>query len=567
MPSCGPSSTWPIGREAGTVGRTLVELRVRNLGVIDDVTVPLTPGMTALTGETGAGKTLLVEAIGLLLGGRADPSVVRAGTDEAMVEGRFAGPWEAAGASNGENGREGDEIVLARSVVRGGRSKAWIDGRMASIGALSEAATGLIELHGQHQHRSLVHTDAQRRALDAFGNIDVRALESARLQVRRLTDESMVLGGDARQRAREVDLLGYQIDEIDGAAIEDGDADGRLEVEEDRLSAAASHRQAAAEALASLSGSEDASALDRLAEAARALAGRAPLASIESRVRSSMVDLSDLATELRSVVETWDDDPERLEEIRSRRQMLHQLERKYGADLSEVLSFAATARERLAAIEVEERRAVALDEEIRTVRAVLQQAEAQVATARREAAPRLAGQIQTTLRGLAMPSARFSIAVDGEGPAEQVTFLLGANTGEPVQPLAKAASGGELARTMLAIRLAITDSPGVMVFDEVDAGVGGAAATAVGAALAGLGHHAQVLVVTHLAQVAAQAGHQVEVRKSELSGRTRSDVAVLDADSRVVELSRMLSGRPDSASARRHARELLDGTPTTASPR
>jgi DNA repair protein RecN (Recombination protein N) len=567
MPSCGPSSTWPIGREAGTVGRTLVELRVRNLGVIDDVTVPLTPGMTALTGETGAGKTLLVEAIGLLLGGRADPSVVRAGTDEAMVEGRFAGPWEAAGASNGENGREGDEIVLARSVVRGGRSKAWIDGRMASIGALSEAATGLIELHGQHQHRSLVHTDAQRRALDAFGNIDVRALESARLQVRRLTDESMVLGGDARQRAREVDLLGYQIDEIDGAAIEDGDADGRLEVEEDRLSAAASHRQAAAEALASLSGSEDASALDRLAEAARALAGRAPLASIESRVRSSMVDLSDLATELRSVVETWDDDPERLEEIRSRRQMLHQLERKYGADLSEVLSFAATARERLAAIEVEERRAVALDEEIRTARAVLQQAEAQVATARREAAPRLAGQIQTTLRGLAMPSARFSIAVDGEGPAEQVTFLLGANTGEPVQPLAKAASGGELARTMLAIRLAITDSPGVMVFDEVDAGVGGAAATAVGAALAGLGHHAQVLVVTHLAQVAAQAGHQVEVRKSELSGRTRSDVAVLDADSRVVELSRMLSGRPDSASARRHARELLDGTPTTASPR
>jgi DNA repair protein RecN (Recombination protein N) len=540
------------------MGHRLVELRVRNLGVIDDVTISLSPGMTALTGETGAGKTLLVDALGLLLGGRADPSVVRAGSDEALVEGRFVGPEAEAPGDLGPDGAGDGEVVLARAVARHGRSRAWIDGRMASIGALAEAAAGLIELHGQHQHRSLVHGDAQRHALDAFAGIRLGPLLTARRNLRTLVEESEVLGGDARQRAREVDLLLYQIDEIEGAAIEDGDEDGRLELEEDRLAAASSHRMAAAEALAALSGSDETSAVARLAEAARALAGRAPLAAADSRVRSSMAELSDLATDLRSVVETWEDDPVRLDELRSRRQMLHELERKYGNDLDEVLSFAARSRDRLDIIAVDDRRAVALDDEIDAARAVVEAAEDEVATARREAAPRLADHIQSTLSGLAMPSVRFSITVDGDGPADHVGFQLGANPGEPLQPLAKVASGGELARTMLAIRLAITDSPGVMVFDEVDAGVGGTAATAVGAALADLGRQAQVLVVTHLAQVAAQADHHFEVRKSEQSGRTRSDVEGLDTDARVIELSRMLSGRPDSASARRHARELLD---------
>jgi DNA repair protein RecN (Recombination protein N) len=573
MPSCGPNSTWPIGKDVAPPRSHLVELRVRDLGVIDDVTVSLAPGMTALTGETGAGKTLLVEAIGLLLGGRADPSLVRAGADEALVEGRFRrsdrGVGGVAGARDGQVGvdhrndgaddgaDDGDEILLARSVVRGGRSKAWIDGRMASIAALSEVAAGLVELHGQHQHRSLIHADTQRAALDAFGQIELGPLESARLTMRRLEGESSLLGGDARQRAREVDLLTYQLDEIAAAAIEDTDEDRRLEEEEDRLAAAASHRQAAATALDSLTGEGDASALERLAQASRSLAGRAPLAPMETRLRTAMADLSDLSTELRAVVETWEDDPERLEEIRTRRQLLHQLERKYGEGLGEVLAFAAGARAQLEAIEAQERRAVELDGEIAAARADLEAAEATVAAARRTAAPRMAGQIQTALRELAMPSARFSVAVEGPGPADQVTFLLGANAGEPPQPLAKAASGGELARTMLAIRLATTDTQGVMLFDEVDAGVGGAAAVAVGSSLSELSRHAQVLVVTHLAQVASQADHQIRVQKSERSRRTRTEVAMLDTDGRVIELSRMLSGSPASQSARRHARELL----------
>ncbi len=562
------------------VGPNLVELRVRNLGVIEDVTISLEPGMTALTGETGAGKTLLVEAIGLLLGGRADPSVVRSGAGEALVEGRFVGRRGDAGADDGGAGSgdvrevrevrdEDDEILLARSVARdrGARSKAWIDGRMASIGALSEVACGLIELHGQHQHRSLVRADAQRGALDAYGRVELATMESARHELRRLREESARLGGDARERARETDLLRYQLDEITAAGIEDAGEDGRLELEEDRLAAATSYRQAAADALSTLSGEGDASALDRLAEASRVLAGRAPLAAFESRLRSAMSDLSDLSTELRSVVETWDDDPERLDQVRSRRQLLRELERKYGADLDEVLAFAAAARERMAAIALQEQRALALDEEVAAARVLLEAAESEVASARMEAAPRLAAQVQATLRELAMPSARFSVSVGGDGPADEVSFLLGANTGEPLQPLAKTASGGELARTMLAIRLAVTDTQGVMLFDEIDAGVGGTAATAVGSALAELGRHAQILVVTHLPQVAAQADHQLGVRKTERSGRTRTEVAALDTDGRIVELSRMLSGSPSSESARLHARELLDERPGSVAPR
>ena len=527
----------------------LVELHVRDLGVIDDATVTLGPGMTALTGETGAGKTLLVGALSLLLGGRGDPSSVRAGADEAYVEGRFVEV-------------DGDvETVLARSVARAGRSKAWIDGRAAPVGALAEAAAGLLELHGQHQHRTLVVPEAQRRALDAFGGIDTGPLDGARGRLAALLREAEGLGGDAGQRAREAELLAYQVGEIEEAGLTGPGEDEDLEAEEDRLSEAAAHRTAAAGALAALVGTDGgpgaAGAVDRLAEASGALSGRPPLEAVDRRVRAAMGELADLAAELRTVVETWEDDPERLAELRARRQLLHELERKYGPGLAAVAATADRGRARLDELAGLEARAAVLDGAVAEARSQVAAAEALVAAARRRAAPLLASEIETTLHDLAMPSARFAIGVEGPGSADEVTFELAANPGEPAQPLAKAASGGELSRTMLAVRLALTDAPGVLVFDEVDAGVGGAAATAVGAALAGLGHYAQVLVVTHLAQVAAQADHQVEVRKVEADGRTRSEVTLLDPGARVVEISRMLSGSPDSESARRHARELL----------
>lgn len=527
----------------------LVELHVRDLGVIDDVTVGFGPGMTALTGETGAGKTLLIGALSLLLGGRADPALVRAGADEALVEGRFS---DVDG---------GDESTLARTVAREGRSRAWVDGRMVPVGALADAAGGLIELHGQHQHRTLVVPEAQRQALDAFGSIDTGPLTAARTRLAGLLREAEGSGGDADQRARAGDILAFQVEEIDAAAITGDDEEEALEAEEDRLAEATAYRAAAAAALVALTGNDggpgEASAVDRLAEASGALSGRAPLDDLDRRVRGVMADVADLATELRTVVETWEDDPARLGEVRSRRQLFHELKRKYGATLAEVRAFGDEGRDRLAAMAAESARAAALDGEITRARADVAGEEATVARARRATAPLLASEIETTLHGLAMPSARFAITVGGDGSGDGVSFELAANPGEPAQPLAKAASGGELSRTMLAVRLALTDAPGVLVFDEVDAGVGGQAASAVGAALAGLGHYAQVLVVTHLAQVAALADHQVEVRKIEADGRTRSEVTELDPDGRVIEISRMLSGSPGSPAAHRHARELL----------
>ena len=531
------------------MGRRLVELHVRDLGVIDEVTLALGPGMTALTGETGAGKTLLVGALGLLLGGRADSGAVRAGADEAYVEGRFV------------DEETDDESVLARSVGRAGRSRAWVDGRAAPVGVLAEAAAELLELHGQHQHRALVGPEAQRQALDAFGSIDTGPLDAARAVLAGYRREAEGLGGDADQRAGEAELLGFQVAEIDRAAVAGPDEDAVLGTEEDRLAEASAHREAAARALAALLGTDDGpgglGAVDLLAEASGSLAGRAPLEAVDDRVRSAMGELSDLASELRVIVETWEDDPERLDAIRSRRQLLHELARKYGPGLDDVVATAARGRARLEELAGQGSRAVQLDGAIARTREQVAEAARAVASERRRMAPVLAAEIEATLHDLAMPSARVAIRVEGEGSADHVVFELAANPGEPARPLARAASGGELSRTMLAVRLALTEAPGVLVFDEVDAGVGGAAAAAVGTALAGLGRHAQVLVVTHLAQVAAQADHQVAVRKVESGGRTRSEVTTLDPAGRVVEISRMLSGSPDSESARRHARELL----------
>ncbi len=541
----------------------LEELRVRELGVIDDVTVSFGPGMTVLTGETGAGKTLLVEALTLLLGGRADPGLVRSGAGEALVEARFGDP-----AATGPVDEAPEGLLLARAVVPGGRPRAWVDGRMVPVHVLAEAAAGRLELHGQHQHRALVRPATQRRALDHHGHVDLTELRAATARLGELTAELEALGGDARERARQADLLRYQQDEIDAAAIEDAGEDARLEAEEERLAAAGALREAAAAALEALSEAPADSALDRMAQVSSALAGRAPLAGLDGRVRATMAELSDLAIELRAVVETWEDDPGRLDQVRARRQLLHELQRKYGGTLEEVVAFGARVAGELAEVEARERRSAVLDAEVVAARAALDAARATVAAARRAAAPGLAGQIQATLRTLAMPSARFEVTVAGEGAADEVTFLLGANPGEPPAPLARVASGGELARTMLAVRLALTDDPGVLVFDEVDAGIGGTAAAAVGEALSALGRRSQVLVVTHLAQVAARADHHLVVRKAESGGRTRSEVTGVAGEARVVEVSRMLSGSPDSQSARAHARELLDdaSAPRPAAP-
>jgi DNA repair protein RecN (Recombination protein N) len=375
-------------------------------------------------------------------------------------------------------------------------------------------------------------------------------------------------------------MLSFQVDEVDTAKIVAADEDDHLALEEERLADARAHRDAAAAGDAALSG--DGGATDALGAVIARLAGHSPLNAVDERLRAVAIELGDIATDLRSVAESLEDDPVRLAAVRDRRQLLRQLRRKYGETLADVLDYCESARQRLAELDSFDEQAARLEQERDDAARDMADAEVSLGRQRRAGAPQLASAVELHLRSLAMPKARIEVLV-GDGPAgEDVTWLLSANPGEPARPLAKVASGGELARTMLAVRLVLGRSgsangtaPGAavgaqdaadgaahsgaatLVFDEVDAGIGGEAALAVGRALADLARRHQVLVVTHLPQVAAFADQQIAVYKDEIDGRTVATVQRLDDHQRIIELSRMLSGQPDSAAARRHAKELL----------
>ena len=526
----------------------LTDLRVRDLGVIEDVMLTFGPGMTALSGETGAGKTLLVEALELVLGGRAHAGLVRAGAEEAVVEARFL-------LGKGEDERE---VILARAVPAEGRSRAWVDGRMAPVGALAETAAAMVEIHGQHEHRALVTPAAQRHVLDAYAGTDLGRLRALRRRLRELDDAQGALGGDAQQRAREADVLRYQVEEIAAARVEDPAEDAALRLEEDRLADFGAYRDAALGALELLDPPDgDRGALDELGRVAATLGGREAFDALRGRVADAAVELSDVARALRDEVEGAEDDPQRLAEVQERRRLLAELCRKYGEDLSAVVAYATEAAARLALLNDAEGEAARLEEERERIGAEVAEAEAEVRAVRARAAGRFGRQVEERLAALAMGGARLEVHVGPGGTGEPVELTLGANVGEPLLPLARAASGGELSRAMLAIRLVSLGGPQTMVFDEVDAGVGGAAALALGDALHEVARDRQVLVVTHLAQVAARADAQVRVEKHESHGRTVTEASAIDGEERVTELSRMLSGHPGSDAARAHARELL----------
>ncbi len=524
----------------------LEELAVRDLGVIEDLRLVLGPGMTALTGETGAGKTLVVDAIDLLVGGRAEATLVRAGATEAWVEGRFTVP----DAPEGD-----DEVVLARAIPAQGRSRAYVNGRLATVTELREWGERLVDLHGQHAHQSLLSPAVQRAALDRFGEVDLEPLRAARAQLRQIDQHLAALGGDERARARELDLLRFQVQELEQAALTGPDEDEALDAEESALADAVAHQEAAATAVAALT--SDGGVSDALGTAIGVLGNRRPFTPLEERLRCVAAEVADLAAEIRAVGEGIADDPARLEALRTRRQLLRDLRRKYGETLAEVLAFSEAASARLAELEQHDRRAAELDGQRQAALADVAAAAARVAEQRRAAVGPLAAAVEAHLADLAMPRARVVVEAAGQDPADDVALLLAANPGSPALPLAKAASGGELARTMLALRLVLTAGPPTLVFDEVDAGIGGEAAVAVGRSLAALGSDHQVLVVTHLPQVAAFASSHVRVTKRSGEDHTVAVHEQLDDAGRVEELSRMLSGLPDSATARDHASELL----------
>ena len=561
----------------------LLELRVTNLGVIADQTVLLGSGLTALTGETGAGKTLLVDAISLLTGAPADPSLVAPGTVEARVEGRFVTPTRPTGPTGptgpGGPGQGCDEVpdgslevVLTRVVPASGRSRCYADGQMVSAARLAEMGRALVDIHGQNAHQSLLSPAAQRDALDRGGHIDVAEVRSLRGRIRRLEQERDALGGDPRERARQLDLLTYQLEEIDRAGLSDPDEDAHLQREEELLADAAGVTDAARAAWAALTG--DGGAIDSLGLALSTTAARRPLEALRDRLSGLQDELSEVAGEARRMAESVESDPGRLAAIGERRRVLTELRRKYGGSLAEVLSYGAVLRHQVEQLASHDRRAAELDAELARARAELGEASTRLRDERRRAASRLGAAVEKELRALAMPRARFSIEVGDDDAGENVTWMLAANPGQPRLPLARVASGGELSRAMLAARLVVGpataqpseqggDDPETLIFDEVDAGIGGEAAVAVGQALAALGAGHQVLVVTHLAQVAAFATSHLAVTKdvigSSRAARTVATARAVAGEERVVELARMLSGRPDSASARQHAAELLAG--------
>jgi DNA repair protein RecN (Recombination protein N) len=541
----------------------LLELRIENLGIIEELHLLTGPGLTAISGETGAGKTLITGALALLGGERADSTVVRDGATEARIEGRF-------------EDADGTEVVLARVVPREGRSRAYLDGRIATAGELAARGVELLDLHAQHAYQALLAPAAQRRILDTYAGAPAATAlaeyRAARENLAAIDDELAALGGDARMQAREIALLEHQVAEIDAAGLDDPDEDARLDEEEQRLADAVGIREALRDAHSAV----DARVVDALGSAIAAFGGRAPLAVLEARLRGLQAEASDIAHELLAAHDDVVDDPDRLDALRRRRQLFRDLGRKYGADLAEVIAFRQESAARLDALRGHDARVAELEGMRGAAHARLDRAAAELRAVRTAAADPFARAVTAELAALAMPGAWIGVEVaagaPGEDGADDVTMLLAANPGESPNPLAKVASGGELARALLAVRVAtaVRERPNdrdaargvdprgrTLVFDEVDAGIGGEAGAAVGRALAELARDTQVLCVTHLAQVAACARTQVVVRKGDRDGRTVARAEVVGGEQRVTELSRMLAGIESSDHARRHAEELL----------
>jgi DNA repair protein RecN (Recombination protein N) len=527
----------------------LVELSIENLGIIESSRLTFDSGFTAFTGETGAGKTMLVEAIGLVVGQRADVSVIRDGAEEARVEARFV-----------TSGPDGDvETILCRVLHREGRSRAYINDRMATVATLAEVGQSLVDIHGQHAHQRLMSASVQRDSLDAFGKVDTSALREAREAVTQIDANLAALGGDEKSRVREIDLLSFQCEEIENAGLSRPDEDQTLSREEDELGDVVRHQEALQKVSALLS--DDGNTVDLLGQVSRSLSPISSMREVRERVENLLAELNDISHTVRGAAENSEENPERLEEIRLRRQALRDLVRKYGDTIADVMAFGAEARTRLNELLSYSERVQDLETSRVAALKVLHSRQLEVGRQRRKTAPGLAAAVEKRLRLLALPHATIQVAVGDEvsdPSGEAVSFMLAANPGSAPMPITKVASGGELARVMLALRLVLTTDPATMVFDEVDAGIGGAAAVAVAQALRELGNDHQVFAVTHLAQVAASAHSHIVVSKSVKSGKTYGRATKVLQEDRVGEIARMLSGGIADESALTHAQEILN---------
>ncbi|MBN9142257.1 MAG: DNA repair protein RecN [Micrococcales bacterium] len=559
------------------------ELSISGLGVIGDARLPLGPGFTAVTGETGAGKTMVVTALALLLGERADAGSVRAGSAQASVEGRWLVPEagevaERVREAGGDLDAIGDgraELILARTVSAEGRSRGVVGGRSTPVGVLGELGERLVVVHGQSDQLRLRSAAAQRDALDASAGaghlVTLGEYAQAYQEWRSLTSELEVLAGDRDARAREAEQLRLDLVEYEELAPAPGEEE-ELATRAERLGNLEDLRIAATlaqEAISAQSGEDHPDAVSLVEEARRALARVADhdpaLAPARDGLDAVSFQLAEVSGELSHYLSGLDVDAAgELEAVQERRAALAAFSRKHGAPLDEVVERLEQAGLRLVELDGDDDRIRALEHEVGAAHERLVALADRLSDGRRAAAQQLAERVSAELAALAMPDARLVVEVqDGELAAhgrDRVAFLLQPHPGTEPRPLAKGASGGELSRVMLALEvvLAALGQVPTFVFDEVDAGVGGAAAIEIGRRLARLAETAQVIVVTHLAQVAAFAGNHLVVEKDRDGQVTASSVRRVDAGERAAEMARLLSGLPDSESGLAHARELLE---------
>jgi DNA repair protein RecN (Recombination protein N) len=549
----------------------LTELRIRNFAVIESVTLPLAPGFNVLSGETGAGKSIVVGALGLLLGERGTADLVRTGADRAMVEGVFdCSDREDVLALLDEQGIEVEQgvVVLRREVTSGGKGRAWINGSTVTAGALAATGRRLADLHGQHESQTLLREDAQRETLDAFsGALDVaHGVRDAFRELSGLRAGIAALTARRDEATRRADYLRHVVREIADAKLVEGE-EARVEEEVRRLSHVEDLRTHLTHLREALEAG-DRSALGELATARRALAAAqrldASLSAMQESLDSALVTLEEVARDALAYEASLDVDPERLATLEARRELLHRLTRKYGGSVATVLETLAASRAELDVVDTADVDLRALAAKVEVTGIELSTRAAELTAKRRRGAVGLARAVEAMLPDLGLPGGRFAVdlaarAEVGSTGAEEVEFRVALNVGHDARPLSRVASGGELSRVMLALKttLARLDRVPTLVFDEVDVGIGGAVALRVGDTLRRLSAHHQVLVITHLAQIAARAHHHLVVAKGARGGITTADIAVVAADERVSEVARMLGGDPASEVSRAHARELL----------
>jgi len=553
-------------------------LRIEHLAVIDAVQVEFEPGLNVLTGETGAGKSMLVEAVGLLMGGRASADLIRTGESQAQVQAEFDVADLKVGTTNDTTNevrsaglQASQTLIVRRDINAQGRSRAFVNDTLVTAASLGEQTSPLVELHGQHEHQTLLDPQSHLLMLDAFANLQSarEPVASAYAAWKRLQSEFDSFQMDEREKAARLDLLTFQVRELENARLRAGE-DEELETMRRVLSSADKLQRLSGEAYAALYDSDEA-ALARLGTVWKRVAELAevdptfqPHLDARDAIKSQ---LEDLAQTLRAYADTIDASPARLQEVEDRLALLERLKRKHGPALADVITKRDTLSRQLDALANADERRAGLESDMRTARDTFLTSARELSRTRRDAAKQFGSRIQALLGELAMGRTQFEVRFEAEPPesawsetgVDVAECYLSANVGEDLRPLARIASGGELSRVMLAIRtLAAAAAPGkTLIFDEIDAGIGGRVADVVGKKLRGIGESFQVLCITHLPQIAA-AGHvHFHISKHVANGRTQTQVVRLDEAGRVEELARMIGGAAPTDAARAAARELL----------